>query len=122
MNEIKISNTNLHPAAVFAFIAVIALICGGVIYYYRGADSKLESELNNIERLNSELASATLELKSGIASHSAGIKSVRGEIGKSRGRIKHVYTQIGESAKQADRAIEIINDCEEIIEKVKTQR
>ena len=124
MNEIKISNGNsaVSIPAIIAFVLLIAVICGGIVYYYRGADSKLESELVELERLNTELASATMELRSGVASHSEGLKIVRNEVTTSRKGIEHVYTEIGKATKHADRAIEIINECENIIEKIKTQK
>lgn len=103
-------------------VLLVATICIGIIYYYRGASGKLESELDNLERSNNELASETRQLLTDIAIHRTGITTVRTEVGKSRERIKHIYTEINQSGKDTDRAIEIIKECENIIETIKTQR
>ena len=122
MNEIKIQNSSSSLVGICVAVLFFAAVCAGIIYYYRGADGQLESEFNNLERLNSELASETRQLQTDIASHGAGLKTVRTSIGKSRERIEHVYTEIGQSAEDAYRAIAIIDECEKILEKVKTQR
>lgn len=122
MNEIKIQNGSPGIAVICVAVLLLAIVCAGIIYYYRGADGQLESELDKLERNNRELASETRQLQADIAVHGTGIKTVRTEVSKSRERIEHVYIEIGESAEDADRAISIINDCEKIIEKVKTQR
>lgn len=103
-------------------ILLIAGICAGIVYYYRGASGELESELNDLERLNSEIASESRQLQAGIASHCAGIKAVRGEVRTSRKRVEHIYSELNKSANDADRAIQIIKECESIIEAVKAQR
>lgn len=107
---------------VIVAVLLIAIICAGIIYYYRGASDKLESELEQLERNNNELASETRQLQADVAIHSAGITTVRTEIGKSRERIEHVSTEIEQAGNDVLRAIEIIEDCENIIETVKTQR
>ena len=117
MNE---KNTNL--LGIIIGVVLIAVICAGIIYYYRGADRQLESELAGVERLNTELASATRQLQADIADHGKGIASVTASLGESRKRIKHVYTEIERSAKKTDRAIQLIEECEQIIEAVKAQR
>jgi septal ring factor EnvC (AmiA/AmiB activator) len=122
VNEIKINNSSGDFGFIVAVVLLIAVICAGIVYYYRGAGGELESELADVERLNSELASETRQLQTDIASHGKGLASVTSAIGKSRERIKHVYTDIGQSAKEAGRAIEIIAECQNIIEAVKTQR
>jgi len=103
-------------------VLLIAVICAGIIYHYRGASGKLESELLKLERNNNELASETRQLQADVASHRTGITTIRNEVGKSRERIKHVYTEIEQAGNDVLRAIEIIEDCENIIETVKTQR
>ena len=105
-----------------AVFVLIAVICSGLVYYYRNADGKLESELNNIERINAEIASESRQLQAGIADHRDGIKAVRGAVGTSRKRVERVYTEIKQSAEAADRAIQVIDECENIIKAVKTQR
>lgn len=122
MNEIKINTNSLNLPAIICLVLLIAVICAGVIYYYRGAGGSLERELANIERLNSELASETRQLQAGIASHGAGIAGVRVEVGKSRERIEHIYTYLEEAGSDADRAIQIIAECQSIIEAVKAQK
>ena len=117
MNE---KNTNL--LGVIVALVLVAAICAGIIYYYRGASGQLESELAGIERLNNAIASESRQLQTDIASHGKGIASVTIQLSKSRERIKHVYTQLGESAKDADRAIRLVEECQEIIEAVKAQR
>ena len=103
-------------------VLLIAVICAGIIYYYRGASGKLESELEQLERNNNEIASETRQLQADVSIHSAGITTVRTEIGKIRERIEHVSTEIEQAGNDVLRAIEIIEDCENIIETVKTQR
>lgn len=122
MNEIKISTNSSNILGVIAVAVLVACICAGIIYYYRGSDNGLERELANIERLNNQLASETRQLQAGIASHCAGIAVVRKSVGKSRERIEHVYTDLEEAGIDADRAIEIITECQEIIEAVKAQK
>lgn len=117
MNE---KNTDYF--GVFVGIICIAVVCAGIIYYYRGADKQLERELDNAQRINNQLASETRQLQTSIASHGAGIKSIRSQVGKSRKRIEHVYIEIEQSANDADRAIQVIEQCENIIEAVKAQR
>ena len=101
---------------------LIAVVCAGVIYYYRGADNSLERELANVERLNNQLASETRQLQAGIASHGAGIAVVRKSVNQSRKRIEHVYTDLEKAGSDADRAIQVIAECQTILEAVKAQR
>jgi peptidoglycan hydrolase CwlO-like protein len=122
MNEVKINTGIPNIIGILAAILLIAIICTAVIYYYRGASGKLESELDNIENINAELASETRQLQAGIASHGAGIKTVRTSLSKSRERIEHVYSDLEKAGSDADRAIEIIDESENIIEAIKTQR
>jgi peptidoglycan hydrolase CwlO-like protein len=122
VNEIKISTSDRNVFVVIAVYAVIVGICAAVVCYYRGADNGLERELANIERLNNQLASETRRLQAGIASHVAGIAGVRKQVSKSRERIEHVYTDLETAGSDADGAIEVIADCQKILEKVKTQR
>lgn len=122
MNEINDNTNNATLLGISVLVVLIVCICAGIVYYYRGADQQLERELSDVERLNHELAAETRQLQAGIASHIAGIKNVRGAIGTSRKRVEHVYTEIEQSAKSTDRAIEIIAECEEIIKAIKTQR
>lgn len=122
MNEIKINTANTNILGVIAILALIAIVCAGIVYHYRNADGKLESELGNIERLNSEIASESRQLQAGIADHRDGIKAVRGAVGTSRKRVERVYTEIEQSAEVADRAIQVIDECENIIKAVKAQR
>ena len=122
MNEAKI-NTNSHNIlGVIAMVGLAACICAGVIYYYRGADNGLERELANIERLNNQLASETRQLQAGIESHGRGIASVTTTIKASRERIEHVYSDLEKAGSDADRAIKVIEECQNIIEAVKTQK
>lgn len=122
MNEIKINTHALNLPAIVGFLLLVAVICAGVIYYYRGADGSLERELDHVEQLNNQLASETRQLQAGIASHCAEIKTVRTSISKGRERIEHVYSDLEKAGIDADRAIEVIADCQKIIETVKTQR
>jgi exonuclease VII small subunit len=122
VNEIKINTHSLNLPAIIGFLLLIAVVCAGVIYYYRGAGGSLEHELDHIEQLNNQLASETRQLQAGIASHGAGIKTVRTSLSKSRERIEHVYTDLETAGSDADGAIEVIADCQKILEKVKTQR
>jgi methyl-accepting chemotaxis protein len=122
VNEIKINTHALNLPTIIGFMLLIAVICAGVIYYYRGAGGEIERELNHIEQLNNQLASETRQLQAGIASHGAGIKTIRSSIGKSRERIEHVYTDLEKAGSDADRAIEVIAECQKIIKAVKTQR
>lgn len=103
-------------------ILLISIICAGIIYYYRGTSGKLESELDNIENINTEIASETRSLQTGLETHRDRIATVTGRITDSSERISDLYTDIGETAKSVDRAIEIIDECENIIEAIKTQR
>ena len=121
MNEVKISTNSPNILGVIAVVVLIACSCAGVIYYYRGADNGLERELANIERLNNQLASETRQLQAGIASHGAGIAVVRKSVGKSRERIEHVYSDLEKAGSDADRAIQVVAECQNIIEAVKTQ-
>ena len=122
VNEIKINTNSINLPAIIGLVLLIAVICAGVIYYYRGADNGLERELANIERFNNQLASETRQLQAGIASHGAGIAVVRKSVGKSRERIEHVYTDLEKAGSDADRAIQVIAECQNIIEAVKTQK
>jgi peptidoglycan hydrolase CwlO-like protein len=122
VNEIKINTHALNLPAIVGFLLLIAVICAGVIYYYRGASGSLERELDHIEQLNNQLASETRQLQAGIASHSAGIARVRKQVSKSRERIEHVYSDLEKAETDADRAIEVIAECQEIIKAVKAQK
>lgn len=122
MNEIKVNTHALNLPAIIGFLLLIAVVCAGVIYYYRGAGGEIERELDHIEQLNNQLASETRQLQAGIASHSAGIAGVRKQASKSRERIEHVYSDLEKAGSDADRAIEVIAECQKIIETVKTQR
>lgn len=122
MNEIKINTHALNLPAIIGFLLIVAIVCAGIIYYYRGAGGSLERELDHIEQLNKLLASETRQLQAGIASHGAGIKTVRTSLGESRERIEHVYSDLEKAGSDADRAIQVIAECQEIIKAVKTQR
>lgn len=122
MNEIKINTGSPNIIGIVAAILLIAIICTAIIYYYRGASGKLESELDNIENINTEIASETRSLQAGLETHRDRIATVTGRITDSSERISDLYTDIGETAKSVDRAIEIIDECENIIEAIKTQR
>ena len=122
MNEIKTQTASPSIIGIIALFLLIVSVCAGLVYYYRGADKQLESELADVERLNQELASETRQLQAGIASHSAGIGAVRGKISKSRKRIERVYTDLEEAGNDAERAIKIIEECESIIQAVKAQK
>jgi chromosome segregation ATPase len=122
VNEIKINTHALNLPTIIGLVLLVAVVCAGVIYYYRGASGSLERELDHIEQLSNQLASETRQLQAGIASHGAGIAGVRKQVSKSRERIEHVYTDLEKAGSDADRAIAIIADCQKIIEAVKTQR
>lgn len=122
MNEIKINTHALNLPAIIGLVLLIAVICAGVIYYYRGAGGEIERELNHVEQLSNQLASETRQLQAGIASHGAGIKTVRTSLDKSRERIEHVYSDLEKAGSDADRAIEVIAGCQKILETIKTQR
>lgn len=117
MNE---KNNNL--IGIIVSVLLIAVICAGILYYYRGASGKLESELDNIKDLNTAIASETRRLQAGIADNINRIATVTDRIAVSKERISDIYTDIGEAAKSVDRTVEIINECEDIIEAIKTQR
>lgn len=122
MNEIKINTGSPNIIGIVAAILLIAIICTAIIYYYRGASGKLESELDNIENINAELASETRSLQTGLETHRDRIATVTGRITDSSERISNIYTDIGKTAEDVDRAIKIIDECENIIEAIKTQR
>lgn len=122
MNEIKINTHSLNLPAIISFLLLIAVVCAGIIYYYRGASGSLDKELDNLEKLNHQLVSETRELQTGLASHSARIGSVTARIETSKKRIEHIYFEIEQSAKDASDAVRIIDQCQEILETVKTQK
>jgi methyl-accepting chemotaxis protein len=122
VNEIKINTHTLNLPAIISLVLLVAIVCAGVIYYYRGASGSLERELDHIEQLSNQLASETRQLQAGIASHSTGIAVVGKSVGKSRKRIEHVYTDLEKAGSDADRAIQVIAECQSIIEAVKAQR
>lgn len=122
MNEIKINTHALNLPAIIGFLLLISVVCAGVIYYYRGAGGSLDEELDNLEKLNHQLVSETRELQTGLASHSARISRVTARIETSQKRIEHIYFEIEQSAKDASDAVRIIDQCQEIIEAVKTQK
>lgn len=122
MNEIKISTNSTDALGIVALAVLVACICAGIIYYYRGASGEIERELNNLEQLNNQLASETRQLQAGIASHSAGIAVVGKSVNQSRKRIEHVYSDLEKAGSDADRAIQVIAECQAIIETIKTQR
>ncbi len=117
MNEIKISLLGIVVGILF-----VVIVCLGIIHYYKGADSQLDREFKQFEKLNNQLVSETRELQTGLASHSARIGSVTKGIGTNKRRIEHIYTGIERSAKETADAVRIIEQCEEIIKKVKTQK
>ena len=122
MREVKICTNSPNLLGIIALFVLVACICAGVIYYYRGAGGEIERELSNLEQLNSQLASETRQLQAGIASHGAGIKAVGGSVSKSRERIEHVYSDIEKAGSDADRAIQVIAECQSIIDAVKAQK
>jgi len=122
VNEIKIQNSSGNLIDIILVIVLISTVCAGIVYYYRGASGKLESELGRIEKLNADIASEAQQLQTGLANHVAGIKAIRSQTRASRERIEYLHSEIEQSAKSTYRAIEVINDCEKIIEAVKTQR
>jgi len=122
VREVKICTNNSNLLGIIALFVLVACICAGIIYYYRGAGGEIERELSNLEQLNSQLASETKQLQTGIASHGTGIKAVGSSVGKSRERIEHVYTDIEKAGNDADRAIQVIAECQSIIEAVKAQK
>ena len=122
MNEIKINANSPGLPGIVAVVLLIVCICAGVIYYYCGAGGEIERELGNLEQLNNQLASETRQLQAGIASHGGRINSVAKSVGKSRERIERVYSDLEEAGNDADRAIQVIAECQKIIEAVKTQR
>jgi septal ring factor EnvC (AmiA/AmiB activator) len=112
----------LNLGGIAAILFLIVIVCSGIVYYYRGADKQLERELEDVERLNSELASETRQLQKELTDHGKGIASVTTAIGKSRKRVKHVYTDIEQARSETERAKQLIEECKQIIEAVKTQR
>jgi chromosome segregation ATPase len=122
VNEIKINTHILNLSAVIGFFLLVAVVCAGVIYHYRGAGGSLDKELDNLEKLNHRLVSETRELQTGLASHGARISSVTARIETSKKRIEHIYFEIEQSAKDASDAVRIIDQCQKILETVKTQR
>ena len=122
MREVKICTNSSNLLGIIALVVLVACICAGIIYYYRGAGGEIERELSNLEQLNSQLASETRQLQAGIASHSAGIKAVGSSVSKSRERIEYVYTDLEKAGSDADRAIQVIAECQSIIEAIKAQK
>lgn len=122
MNDTFFQKSNSHLFTALVGALCLGLVCAGVIYYYKGTDRQLERELDDVERLNHQLASESRQLQAGIASHGIGIATVRGKVGVSRKRVEHIHSEIAESAKSADRAIQIISECENIIKTVKAQK
>jgi chromosome segregation ATPase len=131
MNE----NNYEIPASVFVVIIVITIICG-IIYYFGSTSEKLENELIKLERLNSQLASETIQLRNELEGHqqrigsiTTGIKDVTIEIGtisnrigKSQQGVRNLYTEIKETGTDLERAESIINQCEEILKEVTKKR
>jgi len=122
VREVKICTNSSNLLGIIALFVLVSCICAGIIYYYRGAGGEIERELSNLEQLNSQLASETRQLQAGVASHSAGITVVRKSVSKSRERIERVYTDLEKAGNDADRAIQVIAECQSIIEAVKAQR
>jgi chromosome segregation ATPase len=116
-------------------IIVITIICG-IIYYFGSTSEKLENELIKLERLNSQLASETIQLRNELEGHqqrigsiTTGIKDVTNEIGtisnrigKSQRGVQNLCTEIKETGTDLERAESIINQCEEILKEVTKKR
>ena len=122
MNDTFFQKSTSHLFTALVGALCLGLVCAGVIYYYRGADRQLERELDRIEGLNHELASETRQLQAEIATHSVRIGNVASRVGNSKKRVQDVCVEIEQSAEDADRAIAIINQCEKIVEAIKTKR
>lgn len=122
MNEIKINTGSPNIIGIVAAILLIAIVCAGILYYYRGASGKLESELDNIKELNGAIASETRQLQADITDHGNRIATVSVRIGTSKERLRDIRIDIEETGKSLDRTVEIIDECQDILETVKTQR
>ena len=128
MNEIN--NQKIFYDALIALI-FISIICG-FVFYIGTAGQKLENELNKLERLNSQLASETIQLRNELEGHqqrigsiTTGIKDVTNEIGtvssrigKSQQGVRNLYTEIKETGTDLERAECIIEECEEILKEI----
>lgn len=128
MNEID--NQKIFYDVLIALI-FISIICG-FVFYIGSSSEKLENELNKLERLNSELASQTIQLRNELEGHqqrigsiTTGIKDVTNEIGtvssrigKSQRGVQDVYIKIKETGTDLERAECIIEECEEILKEV----
>lgn len=106
------------------FIVLVVCFAGllAILYHYFRADSGVEHELKHIEELNFAIASESRQLQADIASHTARIASVSSRLNGSKERVRRVSEKIASSTTDVDRAIEVIEDCEAIIARVKTKR
>ena len=130
MNE----KSNILTSIVIAII-ITCVFCG-IIYYFGSTSKKLEDELIKLERLNSQLASETIQLRNELEGHqqrigsiTTGIKDVTIEIGTISNRIgesqrgvQNLCTEIKETGRDLITAEELIRQCEEILKEVTKKR
>ena len=121
MNEIKINTGSPQYYWYCGVVCSSHYCCAGPILY-RGASGKLESELDNIKELNGAIASETRQLQADITDHGNRIATVSVRIGTSKERLRDIRIDIEETGKSLDRTVEIIDECQDILETVKTQR
>jgi len=95
----------------FIVLVVCFAVLLAIVYNFTRANSGVEHELKHIEELNSAIASESKQLQTDIAAHDGRIKRVHG-----------VSEKIAKSSTDVERAVAIIEDCETIIESVKTKR
>lgn len=106
----------------FIVLVVCFAVLLAVLYNLTRADSGVEHELKHIEELNSAIASESKLLQTELATHTARIASISSRLNGSKERVRRVSEKIASSTTDVDRAIEVIEDCEAIIARVKTKR
>ncbi len=106
----------------FIVLVVCFAVLLAVLYNLTRADSGVEHELKHIEELNSAIAAESKLLQTELATHTARIASISNRLDSSKKRVHGVSEKIAKSATDVDRAVAIIEECETIIESVKTKR
>ena len=106
----------------FILLVVCFAVLLAIVYNLTRANSGVEHELKHIEELNSAIASESKQLQTDIAAHDERIASISIRLDSSKKRVHGVSEKIAKSATDVDRAVAIIEDCETIIESVKTKR
>lgn len=102
---------------VLCFASILA-----IIYNFTNSAPIIEHELKHVEKLNSAIASESRQLQTELASHNKRLASITNRIDSSKERVHRASEKLTESTTDVNRAIEIIEDCESIIESIKAQR